>query len=69
MNIIQKRSYKCLMVVSIASVMAIAIPTDAVLASTAGYLTIKTAAVNSRLDAVIPTDGPIPKDGSGGAFG
>jgi hypothetical protein len=57
------------MVVSIASVMAIAIPTNSVLASTAGYLTIKTAAVNSRLDAVIPTDGTIPKDGSGGAFG
>lgn len=70
MNTIQKTSYKFLVVVSIALVMAIAVPTNTVLASTAGYLTIKTAAANSAgLDAVIPTDGSIPKDGSGGAFG
>ncbi|MFZ0511134.1 MAG: hypothetical protein WAM14_05975, partial [Candidatus Nitrosopolaris sp.] len=70
MNSNQKTSYKFLMVVSIALIMAIAVPTNAVLASTAGYLTIKTAVVNSAsLDAVIPTDGIIPKDGSGGAFG
>lgn len=60
------------MVVSIALVMAIAVPTNAVLASAlpSPFLTIKTAVINSAgLDAVIPTDGIIPKDGSGGAFG
>ncbi len=72
MNGNQKTSYKCLMVASIALVMAIAVPTNAVLASTrpTPFLNIKTAVVNSAgLDAVIYTDGSIPKDGSGGAFG
>lgn len=71
MNSNQKASYKCLMVASIALVMAIAVPTNAVLAYTSSpYLNIKTAVVNSAgLDAVLYTGGNIPKDGSGGAFG
>jgi hypothetical protein len=66
---------KFLMVVSIALVMAIAVPTNAVLAYTSSpYLNIKTAVVNgavngAALDAVLFTGGHIPKDGSGGAFG
>jgi hypothetical protein len=65
---------KSLMVVSIALVMAIAVPTNAVLADTSPYLNIKTAVVNgaingAALDAVLYTSGHIPKDGSGGAFG
>ena len=36
----------------------------------AGFLTINTAVVRSAgLDAVLRTNGVIPKDGSGGAFG
>lgn len=63
------------MVVSIASVVAIAVPANAVLASVPSpYLNIKTAVVNGAvrgtgLDAVLYTGGTIPKDGSGGAFG
>jgi hypothetical protein len=66
---------KFLMVVSIALVMVIAVPTNAVLAYTSSpYLNIKTAVVNgavngAALDAVLFTGGHIPKDGSGGAFG
>jgi hypothetical protein len=66
---------KFLMVVSIALVMAIAVPTNAVLAYTSSpFLNIKTAVVNgavndAALDAVLYTGGHIPKGGSGGAFG
>jgi hypothetical protein len=56
--------------------MAIAVPTNAVLADTSSppYLNIKTAVVNgavngAALQAVLYTGGHIPKDGSGGAFG
>jgi hypothetical protein len=73
MNITQKIS-KFLMVASIALVMAIAVPTNAVLADTSPFLNIKTAVVNgavngAALQAVLYTGGHIPKDGSGGAFG
>jgi len=63
------------MVVSVALIMAIAVPTNAVLADTSSpYLNIKTAVVNgavngAALQAVLYTGGHIPKDGSGGAFG
>jgi hypothetical protein len=63
------------MVVSIASVMAIAVPTNAVLAyASYPFLNVKSAVVNgavngAALDAVLYTGGHIPKDGSGGAFG
>jgi hypothetical protein len=66
---------KVLTVLSIGLVMAIAIPTNAVLAYTSSpFLNIKTAVVNgavngAALQAVLYTDGHIPKDGSGGAFG
>jgi hypothetical protein len=75
MNSNQKISLKFFTVVSIALVMAIAVPTNAVLAySSSPYLNIKTAVVNgavngAALDAVLYTGGHIPKDGSGGAFG
>jgi hypothetical protein len=54
--------------------MAIAVPTNAVLADTSPYLNIKTAVVNgavngAALQAVLYTGGHIPKDGSGKAFG
>ena len=66
---------KFLMVVSLALVMEIAVPTNAVLAYTSSpYLNIKTAVVNgavngAALHAVLYAGGHIPKDGSGGAFG
>jgi hypothetical protein len=75
MNYNQKIPFKFLMVVSIALFMAIAVPTNAVLADTSSpYLNIKTAVVNgavngAALQAVLYTGGHIPKDGSGGAFG
>jgi hypothetical protein len=74
MNSNQKITYRFFIVVSIALVMAIAVPTNAVLASASPYLGIKTAVVNgavrgAALDAVLYTGGNIPKDGSGGAFG
>jgi len=76
MNCNQKIPLKFLMVVSTALVMAIAVPTNAVLADTPSppYLNIKTAVVNgavngAALQAVLYTGGHIPKDGSGGAFG
>jgi hypothetical protein len=75
MNYTQKIPFKFLMAVSIALVMAIAVPTNAVLADTSSpYLNIKTAVVNgavngAALQAVLYTGGHIPKDGSGGAFG
>jgi hypothetical protein len=60
---------KCL-VVSIALVVTIMIPVNTALASTGGYFTIKRAIVNTAgLTAVLQTDGKIPTDGSGGAFG
>src|SRR5215831_11705425 len=71
-----QHTHKFFIVVSIALVMAIAVPTNAVLADTSShpYLNIKTAVVNgavngAALQAVLYTGGHIPKDGSGGAFG
>src|SRR5215467_3140270 len=75
MNYNQKITFKFLMVVSVALIMAITVPTNAVLADTSSpYLNIKTAVVNgavngAALQAVLYTGGHIPKDGSGGAFG
>jgi hypothetical protein len=65
---------KFLMFVFIALVMAIAVPSNAVLATSSAFLNVKTAVVNgaingAALDAVLYTGGHIPKDGSGGAFG
>ncbi|HXP52895.1 MAG TPA: hypothetical protein VN922_23315, partial [Bacteroidia bacterium] len=71
-----QHTHKFFIVVSIALVIAIAVPTNAVLADTSSppYLNIKTAVVNgavngAALQAVLYTGGHIPKDGSGGAFG
>ena len=70
MNVNEKILYKGILVVSVVLIITIAIPATTVLAATMGYLTIKTATVSSgALDAVFQTDGNIPKDGSGGAFG
>ena len=71
MNDNNKTSYKCFIFASIALVMAIAVPTNAVLAYTSSpYLNVKTAVINSKgLDAVLYTGGNIPKGGSDGAFG
>jgi len=75
MNYNQEIPFKFLPVVSIALVMAIAVPINAVLADTSSpFLNIKTAVVNgavngAALQAVLYTGGHIPKDGSGKAFG
>jgi hypothetical protein len=65
---------KFFMIASIGLVMAIAVPSNAVLATSSAFLNVKTAVVNgatngAALDAVLYTGGHIPKDGSGGAFG
>jgi uncharacterized membrane protein YgcG len=70
MNVNQERLYKRILVLSVVLVMAIAIPSTTVLAATGGYLTIDTAKVSTgALAALLQTDGIIPQDGSGGAFG
>jgi hypothetical protein len=71
MNSNQNLVCKCLLVVSISPllVVAITIPTNAVLASP-GYRIINNAIVQSAgLTALLQTNGRIPTDGSGGAFG
>jgi len=62
--------YKGILAVSVVLILTIAIPATTVLAASPGYLTIKRAVVSSgALDALLQTNGNIPKDGSGGAFG
>jgi hypothetical protein len=70
MNVNHETLYKRILLGSAVLVMTIAIPSSTVFAVTGGYLTIKTATVSTgALDALLQTDGIIPKDGSGGAFG
>ncbi|MGC2573323.1 MAG: hypothetical protein WA364_17550 [Candidatus Nitrosopolaris sp.] len=70
MNVNEKVFYKGILGVSVVLILTIAIPATTVLAASPGYLTIKTAKVSSgALDALLQTNGNIPKDGSGGAFG
>jgi len=62
--------YKGILAVYVVLILTIAIPATTVLAASPGYLTIKRAIVSSgALDALLQTNGNIPKDGSGGAFG